>query len=256
MKKKRRKLRKQPLMIITVLLVICITAIIYHLFFKDRDLQVGIGYLKAQEEQDLANIDAQVTENKRAKILQSFENGDRSVFSLFNDSLLIGDSRMYGFDAFGFVEPARVLAGAGYTVLNIDESMINQARALQPDVIYLSFGVNDMGLKVGENEGENGYDSVYEEKIKSLLEVSPNSKIVVNSIIPVTPEVVEKTPRWADTASYNQLIKAMCERNGWIFVDNDGISENGNMSYYGTDGIHFNDSFYPIWAANMVENVL
>lgn len=252
---KRRKLRKQPVLIFSALLAACLILIVWNVFFGHQRLKGGLDYLKSQDEQNLSEISSKVMANKSQKMVEAFHNGTRSVFSLFSDSVLIGDSRMYGFEAFDLVEPSRVLADAGYTINNVDD-MVDEIRSLQPDVIYLSFGVNDMGLEIGSDLGENGYAQVYEQKVDELLSVSPNSKIVINSVIPVTDETVAKTERWAHDQEINDRLKELAQRRGWIYVDNYGISEDGHMADYADDGIHFQPSFYPVWAANMVEQVL
>ncbi len=252
--KAKRKIKKSAIIFLAALLVL-LAGILFFLFHKQQGLSAGRTYLKWQDEQDLDSVKSQVSANRKAKIVEAYQNGNRSVFSLFSDSVLIGDSRVYGFNVFGFVDPDRVLADAGYTIRNIDD-MVDAVRALQPETIYLSFGVNDMGLGIGEGEGESGYGSVYEQQVDKLLAVSPNSKIVINSIIPVTPQTAAETPRWDKAQDYNEQLRELADRRGWVFVDNSEISENGNMPYYADDGIHFSDSFYPIWAANMVEAAL
>ncbi|MDE5757936.1 MAG: hypothetical protein K2H85_04915 [Allobaculum sp.] len=178
--------------------------------------------------------------------------GIGSVWTLFKDAVIMGDSRVYGFKSYGFLPENQVLAEAGYTINNITE-YLNTIGATQPKVIYLSYGVNDMGLDIGREEGDNGYQTVYERNIQALLERSPNSKIVVNSIIDPTPAAIAAAPRWDKVDDFNRQIKEMCERNGWTYVDNSSLADNGNAPIYAPDGIHFLSTFYETWAKNMLK---
>ena len=108
-----------------------------------------------------------------------------------------------------------------------------------------------MGLNIGENEGDPGYDVVYEEQIKKLLTVDPGAHVYVNSIIPATPAALQKSPRWDKVDAFNAKIKAMCDRNGWTYIDNDALAQGGQANIYQEDGVHFLQQFYSQWAENM-----
>ncbi|MBD5424073.1 MAG: hypothetical protein HDR44_02985 [Allobaculum sp.] len=216
-------------------------------------LQPGLEYLSTQENIDFTEISSKVDERNRADAMTRISNPDdiMSMWSLFKNTILMGDSRVYGFMSYGFLPENQVLAAAGYTINNIPE-FEDTIAAQQPGVIYLSYGVNDMGLNIGANEGENGYQTVYERNIKALLEKSPNSKIFVNSIIEPTPEALAKNPNWNKVEDFNRQIKEMCERNGWTYVDNSALSAGGTAPIYASDGVHFFSTFYEEWAKNML----
>ncbi len=228
-------------------------------YYKDQvrqgTMKVGLDFLTTQENSDLAGINSRVDERNRQDALTRFNNvneGIGSVWTLFKDSIIMGDSRVYGFKSYGFLPENQVLAEAGYTINNITE-YLDTITATQPKVIYLSYGVNDMGLDIGREEGDNGYQTIYERNIKAILEKSPNSKIVVNSIIDPTPAAIAAAPRWDKVDDFNRQIKEMCERNGWTYVDNSSLADNGNAPIYAPDGIHFLSTFYETWAKNMLK---
>ena len=228
-------------------------------YYKDQvrqgTMKAGLDFLTTQENSDLAGINSRVDERNRQDALTRFNNvneGIGSVWTLFKDAVIMGDSRVYGFKSYGFLPENQVLAEAGYTINNITE-YLDTIAATQPKVIYLSYGVNDMGLDIGREEGDNGYQTVYERNIKALLERSPNSKIVVNSIIDPTPAAIAEAPRWDKVDDFNRQIREMCERNGWTYVDNSSLADNGNAPIYAPDGIHFLSTFYETWAKNMLK---
>ncbi len=180
------------------------------------------------------------------------EEAGGSLWNLFDEAVLIGDSRVYGFMSYGFLPSYQVLAAGGYTIQNIPEYLSSVA-LLQPNAIYLSFGINDMGLNIGQEEGENGYSKVYTRQIQSLLDQAPQATIVVNSVIDATPSAVANSPRWNKVADFNRQIKQMCKENGWIYVDNDSLAQGGKAPIYNSDGVHLVSTFYEPWAKNMLK---
>lgn len=218
---------------------------------SDSATASGIAYLNSQDAVNIDNLISETATKRRSRMLQAVEEGKSTIFSLYNNSLIFGDSRVYGFGSYGFVPEKQVLAEAGATIQNITD-YIDVVQSTQPEKIYFSYGVNDMGLNIGEDRGENGYAAVFEEQIDQLLAVSPNSQIIINSIIPATPARIEESPRWGKTDEFNQQIKALCEKRGWTYVDNSALADGGNADIYQPDGVHFQTNFYPIWAQNMI----
>lgn len=106
-----------------------------------------------------------------------------------------------------------------------------------------------MGMQLDD---AGGYDKVYQEQIQKVLERCPDATIAVNSIIPATDEAVAESPRWNKVDEYNAKVKSMCQENGWIYIDNTEISQNGDAPIYQADGVHFLPSFYTTWAENMI----
>lgn len=230
---------------------ILIGTAVFFLLRPNSDLKAGRDYLEAQATKDTKDLSSSLSERRRERMLAAVQSGKSSIFSLFGNSLLLGDSRMYGFEAYSFLPAEQVDAHAGDTILNIPD-FVDQIAQVQPQKIYFSYGVNDMELNVGADRGDNGYAEIYEENIDKILAVSPNTQIIINSIISASPEQTEQNPRWTKIDDYNRQIREMCERRGWTYVDNDSLSEGGHANIYERDGIHFLTSFYPEWAQNMI----
>ncbi|MBP3853806.1 MAG: hypothetical protein J6D18_04475 [Erysipelotrichaceae bacterium] len=220
--------------------------------FPRTDVSAGQKYIQDQEKAETDTLVKKLAKIRKEEIKKAQEEGTLNPFALFNDYVIFGDSRVMGFSSFGYLETSRVFAGTGHTINNIPE-WEEQIKTIRPSNLYFSYGVNDMGLDVDSQEG--GYDGVYETNIKKMLEYCPNGATVyVNSILPATPEAVEKSPAWEQVDDYNKKIKDMCQRNDWIYIDNDDITKNGTAeNVYETDGVHFLSVFYPIWAMNMNE---
>ena len=52
---------------------------------------------------------------------------------------------------------------------------------------------------------------------------------------------------------YNTQLKAMCEKNGWTYIDVTSVTDDGDPKYYQADGVHFIRDIYPIWAQKMID---
>lgn len=169
---------------------------------------------------------------------------------MFDDYALYGDSRVYGFGTYGFLPWNSVFAAAGNTILNISD-FNEQLKQINPSKLYFSYGVNDMGLDLKKEGGT--YADLYEEKVKEVLKIVPKAHVFINSIIPPTAETLAETPRWGKANEYNTQLKAMCEKNGWTYIDVTGVTENGNPEFYQPDGIHFVRDIYPVWAQKMID---
>lgn len=246
---KKKSLRKNRTLIVAAAAVILIVALLS--FFQRPDVTAGQKYIQEQEQLNVDKLAKSLAKIRSQELKQAQEEGNLNPFALFNDYVFFGDSRVMGFYMYGFLDTSRILADKGNTINNITD-WDEQVKVIRPTNLYFSYGVNDMGLNVDGQEG--GYDGVYEKQIKHVLKLCPKgAKVYVNSILPATPEAVEKSPAWEQVDDYNKKIKKMCEKNGYIYVDNDEITANGNADIYQSDGVHLLDSFYPVWAMNMNE---
>ncbi|MDE5757938.1 MAG: SGNH/GDSL hydrolase family protein [Allobaculum sp.] len=224
---------------------------------NQSSLREGTNYLVNLDQTDIqalsTKLEVRNREEKRAKLNAALDdtiNQETSIWPLFGNSIILGDSRPKGFSEFGFLPETIVWAQIGTSCLTIPDFTSRIQQAL-PEVIYISFGINDVLHGLGMQE-ENGYGSMMEEFIQELLAVSPNSKIVVNSIIPTATWLTNANPIWQNVPEYNRQLQEMCARNGWVYVNNDEICDNGNASVYEGDGIHFYSYFYELWAINML----
>lgn len=228
-------------------------------FFKNRNHEStyaqGIAYLEELQNRDEAAITEKIKERDRQERLQEIAEGigadDSRLWALFRDSVILGDSRAVGFKEYGFLPENVCLARIGDSILALPQ-VAQAAAASKPEVIYISYGANDLVMDIGADRGEDGYGLVYEEYIKQILELTPNSKIVVNGIIAPRAGTMTNYTENGRLEAINAQIKRMCERNNWIYVDNTVLDDNGNAPIYEPDGLHFPASFYPQWGRHMI----
>lgn len=254
----RRKMKFNSKTIgISFLVVILVIAGVF--FFKDRNKQStyaqGIAYLEELQNRDENAILEKIKERDRQERLQEIADGiganDERLWALFRDSVILGDSRAVGFKEYGYLPENICLARIGDSILALPQ-FVQAAAASKPEVIYLSYGANDLSMDIGGDRGEDGYGQVYEEYIKQILELTPNSKIVVNGIIAPRAGTMTNYTGNGRLEALNAQIQRMCERNNWIYVDNTVLDDNGNAPIYEPDGLHFPASFYPQWGRHMI----
>lgn len=86
----------------------------------DAQISAGVAYLQGLEQQDPDQVDQILKQQRLQKLqdmrderLRQLESGEISVWSLFEDYVLCGDSRAEGFSFYGFLPEERVIAETG-----------------------------------------------------------------------------------------------------------------------------------------------
>ena len=213
----------------------------------------GIEFIHAQENKKIEDVSEAIQSKREEELKEALQKNDIDVYSMFDDYVMVGDSRILGFESYGLLPSSRILAGTGYTVEKIDESL-EAVQSLQPKNIYISYGANDMAWELGDMK--DGYGKLFEKQVKKILKVCPHSKIYVLSIIPATASLTDSSSNWARYKNYNQQLEKMCKRNQWKFIDCSSLAQDGQADIYQEDGFHFVREFYDEWAMKMMEATL
>lgn len=215
----------------------------------------GVAYLQSLEQKDPARID-QVRkainkaklEAERDEMLRKVTEGEVDPFTMFQDYVILGDSRAVGYWYFGFLEEARCLTGGGDTIRNVEMNM-DGILALNPGTIYLCYGLND--TSIGYWDTKEAYVAEYMQVIEDLQTRLPDAKIVVSSILPARDPAFNLSSKWYNIPEWSAALEAACEENGIAFANNDSISEE-YADLWDPDGIHVKEAFYPYWATNLI----
>ena len=221
----------------------------------------GKDYLRSLEQQDPAKVDDVLRERRRLaqergaleETVRKIESDEVNIWSLYQDSVILGDSRCEAFSFYNFLQQNHVLAETGSSIYMAYEHL-PQIRAMQPAYVYLCYGINDMAAaswKTGEE-----YAAKMGDCIARIHEASPDSLIVISSILPVTEPVLKRHPEFGKVGSFNDSLKKLCAETPYaVFSDNDALVE-AHKDLYASDGIHVNAGFYAYWAKNMFISVL
>ena len=158
----------------------------------------------------------------------------------------MGDSITEGFTEYDVLNASSVVSKIGVELDELDEQ-IEQVVKLNPQVIFLAYGMNDIIATQGDTEEFIEQYSVLLDKLEEEL---PDTKIFVNSIFPVQEQEIEKEPAFKNLEEYNQDLSKLCDEQQIAYIDNTQLV---SSQYYEEDGVHFKPEFYPIWADRMAE---
>lgn len=207
------------------------------------DTEEGIAYIKAAEAEDITVIEQKIAQ------LESQDGGEedtRSAKEKFASSVVMGDSITEGLVEYDVLSASSVVSKIGVHLDELDDQ-VAQVKELNPQVIFLTFGMNDI---IENGEDTERFRSDYEALVKQIQEEVPDAHIFVNSIFPVLDTAVENEPPLERISEYNTVLSEMCTKLQIGFIDN---TELVSDRYYEEDGIHFKAEFYPLWADRMAE---
>ena len=245
---KRINKRKKRLLLIgacaAVLILLVILAVwgIRQLVTPKVDTEQGLSYIRAAESEDITTIEQKINQLER----QDGGEDSRSYKEKFASSIVMGDSIAEGFSEYDVLNASSVVSKIGVHLYELEEQG-QEAADLNPQVIFLALGMNDVIATAGDTEQ---FLEQYEAVVAQLREAVPNAHIYVNSIFPVQDSAIEKEPELAQISEYNTVLRQMCDDLQLGFIDNTDLVQD---QYYEEDGVHFKAEFYPLWADRMAE---
>ena len=220
-----------------------------------RPVKAGADYLAALETAPISEVDNALRERRIAQIareredmLQKLYNQEIEVWPQMEHSVVLGDARAVGFSWYGYLEKAQVLADGSYTIRNVAQRL-EEAAALQPDTVYLCFGIND--VNIGFWTTPEDYAAEVREVAESVQKRIPGATVVVSSILPARGSALTRAPKWAEIPAYNDAVEAMCRSSGFGFADNSACAD-AHEELWQPDGVHLQPDYYPLWACNLV----
>lgn len=261
---KRDKGRKKKIFTVAVVLVI-VAALVFILmslhnlnegdvdstYVDSTKVEEGIAYLKSLEKGDVNEYQDEINHLDKEYRMAEIENNPEAVWSAFNDAVIIGDSRAYGYYFYDLVPENRVYAKGGGRITDIEEDVtyLPSIAALNPSYVFICMGLNDVGIGFYP-EGKDLADK-YVEEISILQEVLPNAQIIVSSILPTNEVGTALNYDFGRIGEYNDALAIICEEQGYTYVDvTDTIYEFGDP--FQEDGIHLVPDYYQDWAMKLV----
>lgn len=245
MNKKRRRLALYCCAAIGVLLLGILAAEgLRSLTESKTDTSRGLKIIKKAEKADAVNI-----ENKIEKLQEKNDakgNKDRNYKAVFANSVIMGDSIAEALSEFDILNASSVVAKIGVQLDGLDDQ-IQKVEKINPQVIFLAYGMNDI-LATKGNKDE--FVRQYSNLLDKLQKEQPQATLFVNSILPVQKQETDRQPVYKKLDSYNKALHELCDKRQIAFIDNTKLVSN---SYYEKDGVHFKVSFYPYWLNRMAE---
>ena len=247
----RRRIISGAIGIIVVVLFIVAIAPMMGSKVKKVNTQSGIAYLKQMASKDVSDIEAQIQEIKKQELKAALMEDSSSVWSYFDDAVIMGDSRTMGFYMFGFLPQDQVMAHNGATIRDIP-TYLDALELKNPSLVFLCYGLNDMGIGFWNTPQE--YTTELQERVDQIQERLPNAEIYVCAIVPVTSWANYTEEYKNKPYKYNPEIKAYCEANGINYIDISNLSKDYE-DLVEVDGTHFKTGFYDPWAVMMISEV-
>ncbi|APH14762.1 GDSL-like Lipase/Acylhydrolase family protein [Clostridium sporogenes] len=175
----------------------------------------------------------------------------KDVTDKLNNSVFMGDSITEGFAINEILPKERVIAGAGATA-GFSYEKVGDLIKKKPDNVFIMLGSDDILMPV-DNPKELFRNDLTKliNKIKKEL---PNSKIYIQSITPVTKEVLKKESRYKNINQYNELLKELANKLSVNYIDiGELVKKNPNL--YAEDGVHFKKEFYNLWLDSLSKSM-
>lgn len=178
------------------------------------------------------------------KCLQAWSNSLKQM-NAKADIVFLGDSLIYYGD-FTHVFPGKVVCNLGLRGDTIHGliNRIEQVKILEPKVVYLMVGINDVPTCSLDEFKEN-----YESLIKLLINHLPGATLYIHSMLPVNHVCFKLSCQNDQIVTYNKLIKQLSIENNLKYIDLYSIYVKDDIlpDVLTYDGLHLNKESYQAW---------
>lgn len=213
---------------------------------KKVDTSEGLEIIRQAEAAEVTVIETKIQNLEEQEKKEAEAEDTRSIKEIFAAAVVMGDSITAGFTEYDILNASSVVAEIGAGLEGLEEQ-IGTLKELNPQVVFLSYGMNDILSTQGDTDA---FIDQYKSVIRQMQKEMPNTKIFINSIFPVSQQEREREPLFQELDAYNKALREMCDKQQIAYVDN---TELVSDRYYEEDGVHFKPDFYPVWAERMAE---
>ncbi len=116
----------------------------------------------------------------------------------------------------------------------------------QPKAIILMAGTNDLLMGMAPEKLMTYYRKV----VEKIQKDSPNTKLVIESVLPINTQKWVLPDENKDILKFNQLLQELAKEKGLVYIDlhQKLVDEAGLLNEkYTFDGIHLNGDAYLVW---------
>ena len=167
----------------------------------------------------------------------------------FEHTAIVGDSIIRQVRLYHLLD-APVFSKAGVH-LTSDMPLIDTVIEAGPEVVFLCFGMNDVGIF---KERVNLYVERYSRVIRKLQDALPDAVIYVCAALPVTAERMKEEPKYQYIDLYNAEMEKACPDLGVYFIDS-GFILRARQNLYNVDGRHPKEDYYNMWLTYLADCV-
>lgn len=220
----------------------------------DSEEKGGLFKKKDKKKKAEASVTGAAEEEIEYKTILDYKEDAKSGY--MNNCIFLGDSRTVAMVSYGFVSDENVLAQVGISHPSVESNTFVQnsgkqytlksyLASHQAPVIYIGYGVNGMG---GSDEK---YEKSYTTLVEHIMEMAPDSKIVLMSIWPVDDYgTYKKTVKNEWVNKYNKFLEALAEHEEIYYLNVNEIltGSDGQIKpeYDAGDGLHYRACAYTV----------
>lgn len=200
----------------------------------------------------------QSQENKPHNKYEPYRNARQSQFDKLDCKdkvVFLGDSIIEMFNVSEFFPDIKI-ANRGISS-DYSDSVVDRLDSIlidQPPKIFIMMGINDLYKFKNSNKILENYDIA----LKKITEQSPNTKIYVQSILPINNDLFTIEISNSKIKILNKDIKELSFKYNAIFIDLYPLFEkNGQLNKeYTYDGVHLKGDAYLIWVNEIKKYII
>lgn len=238
--------------ILVVLLLILGAAFVWVRSLNPRpDITKGVARLEAMDKASVKDAEKKIETLEAEEVRLQEERDKRPLSEKFENAVIFGDFLAQGVYEQEILGESFVIAKESACVHDMDGTGVTEnleaAAQKAPQVLFLQIGSNDAALEEGSADI---FEEDYRKFLEKVSEKLPNTKIYVNSILPVQQKVIAETETLADIPEYNKKLQALCKETGAVYLDNsDLVTE----ECYKDDGKRMRKKYYTAWINRAVQ---
>ena len=167
---------------------------------------------------------------------------------IFNEkhAMAVGDSMAEGLDCYRVLNKENVVWHRGRRIDNMYLDL-ESVKAYNPNYLFLAYGANDIKSFRGNVDV---WIAKYKEAIINIQSELPNTKIIVNSVLPVSDYAATNDPSFTYQPMYNDALKNLAKELGVQFLEN-GVYLADRINSFSADGVHPKVPFFQNWGRHM-----
>lgn len=206
---------------------------------EKKDIESGYLTLKGLENKDIQAIEKEVfAVSEKAQAKKTKKDPNLSNKEYFCDGVFMGDSITEAMGFFKVIDSSQIVAVKGQNVVSAKKN-VDKVMEKNPNEVFLLYGMND--LEVFDKSSD--FIKEYTVLISSLKEKLPNTNIYIESILPTSSKVKNKSLTRKRIDEFNKAIEEMCKNLG-VNCINVTTTIDGRDDLYEPDGVHPKASYY------------
>lgn len=221
---------------------------------KDKNDTIDSEVINSNEEKDANdndNLDNNTSNNNGYNLpsddlyqIDNISNEQARAIFLNKNAVVVGDSMGEGLSCYGVLNNESVVWHRGRRVdnMNLDLPTLIQKN---PSYLFLAYGANDLKMLNGNVQA---FIQNYKNAIESIKNALPNTKIIINSVLPTSSNAILNDNCFSYQSLFNEELKKLAIDQNVDFLENSYFLNDESFS---SDGIHPKAYFFFLWARHM-----